>query len=154
MGGYISFTVQLITLPVAYSTYMGISKNQKDWVNTEIYAQVSYWSQLFPSKCSGTAVTAELSLRDHTTRNCHLLNSSISATYWQHLPCSCDFFSETRINQKGPKQASKDGGGYSHVFSSHTVFSSVTKPRHKLCRNLRHVHVLPYNLLACSLQEI
>jgi hypothetical protein len=30
MVGYISFTVYLITLPVAYSTYMGISKNKKD----------------------------------------------------------------------------------------------------------------------------
>jgi hypothetical protein len=30
MAGYSSFTVHLITLPVAYSTYTGISKNLKD----------------------------------------------------------------------------------------------------------------------------
>jgi hypothetical protein len=135
MAGYISFTVHLITLSVAYGTHTGISKNLKDRVNTEIYAQVSYWSLLFPSKWSGIAFTAELNLSNHTTQNCHRLFLNFGDIL-KHLPCSCDFFSETRINQKGPKQASKDGGDTA-MFLAATVFSSsVSKPRHKLCGNL------------------
>jgi hypothetical protein len=76
----------------------------------------------------------------------HTENTSLVAVISSHK--------QEEIKRGQSKQASKDGWDTA-TFLAATVFSSsVSKPRHKVCRNLRHVHILPYNSLACSLQEI
>jgi hypothetical protein len=103
-------------LPVTESTYMGISKDLQ--AESILKYMIKF---LIGHSCSLQSGPALLSLLEQTffviTYRIVSDFSSISEISCKHCPCSCDFFSETRRNETGPKQA-RIVGDHSHVFSS------------------------------------